>query len=165
MKLRKMGFEPVPHLAARTIQNSVHLTEMLRRLTWEGSVREVLLIAGSQDRAEGTFENTLQLLETGLLAEYGIETIGVAGHPEGHPQAGEQALHDALAAKNRYATQTGAHLYLVTQFFFDAAPVIAWERRIREAGNKLPIEVGLHGVTGIASLARHAAACGESAHQ
>lgn len=162
-KLRKMGFMPVPHLAARTIHTADHLDEMLRRLTQEADIKELLLIAGSQDRAEGVFENTLQLLKTGMLAKHGIARIGVAGHPEGHPQASADALHAALVEKNLYAAQTGAHLYLITQFFFDAAPVIAWERRIRNQGNLLPIEIGLHGATSIASLARHAGLCGVGA--
>ena len=162
-KLRKMGFAPTPHLTARTIQSAVHLDEMLRRLTLEAGTEEVLLVAGSQEQATGDFENTLQLLQTGLLEKHNIKRIGVAGHPEGHPQASPAALRAALAEKNLYAAQTGAHVYLVTQFFFDATPVIAWERRIRDEGNLLPIHIGLHGATSMTSLARHAAACGVGA--
>lgn len=159
-RLRSMGFTPVPHLTARTIRTASQFDDMLRRLTQEAGVAEILLIAGSQAQAEGIFDNTLQLLKTGLLAKHNITRIGVAGHPEGHPQANPEALSAALAEKNLYAIETGAHLYLVTQFFFDAAPVIAWEQRIRREGNQLPVYAGLHGATSIASLARHATACG-----
>ena len=45
---------------------------------------------------------------------------------------------------------------LVTQFCFDAAPVLAWERSTRAAGNRLPIHVGLAGLASLPTLIRFA---------
>ena len=41
-----------------------------------------------------------------------------------------------------------------------AAPVIAWDRRIRAEGNRLPIHIGVPGLATIKTLLGHARACG-----
>lgn len=162
-RLRERGLRPVPHVTARGTNSPESLAETLHRLREEGGVDDILLIAGTQDPPAGVYRDALAILDSGILERAGLRRIGVAGHPEGHPDASGQALDDALEAKNAYARKTGIELYLVTQFFFDAAPVIAWERRIRRQGNRLPVHPGLHGVTGLASLARHGARCGVGA--
>lgn len=158
-RLRRAGFRPVPHLAARTIPNERDLCESLSLLT-DAGVDDVLVIAGSQSQPAGEFESTMQLLDTGAFEEAGIERIGVAGHPEGHPYVSETDLRHAIDWKNTFAASSGVKMYIVTQFFFDAAPVIAWEKGLRERGNRLPIDVGFHGMTNAASLFKYAVSCG-----
>jgi methylenetetrahydrofolate reductase (NADPH) len=159
-RLRQRGLIPVPHLAARAVDSQQSLDEALARLRCETGVDDILLIAGSNLRAAGPFENTLQVIETGSLQRAGIRRLGVAGHPEGHPQADQSALEEALAAKAAFGRAAGIEIYVVTQFFFDAAPVIAWEKRIRAAGIALPIHPGLYGLTSMARLMRYALSCG-----
>ncbi|WP_049832763.1 methylenetetrahydrofolate reductase [Methylorubrum extorquens] len=162
-RLRELGLRPVPHITARTTSDAATFAKQLGRYVGEAGVREILLVAGSNEKAEGAFSNTLQILESGVIESSGLTALNVAGHPEGHPQADERELHRALEVKNAFSTRTGIPLTIVTQFFFDPAPIIAWEARIREKGNRLPIDIGLHGVTGVASLAKHAVACGVGA--
>jgi len=157
---RALGFEPVPHLSARTIRDRAVLHAQLDALAGEAGVRDVLLVAGSQARPAGAFSDTLQLLETGAFERSGIERVGLAGHPEGAPGIDDAVLQTALDRKHAYARETPLEMYLVTQFFFEAAPVIAWERRIRERGNRLPVRAGFHGASGTAGLLKHALACG-----
>lgn len=161
--LRQRGLRPIPHLTARSIPDARKLVDRLKRLVEEAGVEEILLVAGSTDRVEGDFRDTLQILDAGIIENSGLRALSVAGHPEGHPQAAEAELHRALAAKNAFAARTGMPLTLVTQFFFDAAPVVAWEKRIRAMGNRLPVDLGLHGVTSTAKLLKHALACGVGA--
>ena len=85
----------------------------------------------------------MQILETGLIQDYGIGKIGVSGHPEGSPDINDDALASALAWKNEYAKKEGLDLYIETQFCFEAEAVLAWERDIRAAGNELPIRIGI----------------------
>lgn len=158
--LRAHGMNPVPHMAARAIGSRRQLESVLTRLQVEAGVQQVLLIGGDLKTPIGSFDCATQVLETGLLQDFGIRRIGVAGHPEGNPNIGEPALKTALSAKNAFAQATGAELYIVTQFFFDAAPVIAWERAIRNQGNRLPIHAGLHGLVSIATLVKYAKSCG-----
>lgn len=159
-RLRRRGLVPVPHVAARGIESLAAFEELLVRSRCEAGIDDILLVAGSEAVPAGPFGNTIQLLSTGILQRVGIRRLGVAGHPEGHPQADEAALDAALAAKHAFARETGIEVYVVSQFFFDASPVIAWEKRIRAAGNALPIHPGLYGLTGTARLLKYALSCG-----
>ena len=160
---RRLGDEamiPVPHVAVRSIPDRGRLEDLLARLSGEAGVDQVLLIGGDFDPARGPFESTMGILETGLMDRFGIRRIGVAGHPEGNRAIGEAGLGDALAWKNAYARRSDAELYIVTQFAFDAHPVIEWERRIRRAGNRLPIHVGVPGPASVGTLLGYARTCG-----
>jgi methylenetetrahydrofolate reductase (NADPH) len=159
-RLRDEGFNPVPHLAARSVPNMAVFEQHLQRITAEAGVTQVLLIGGSITNPLGDVSDTMQLLATGLLDKYGIRKIGVAGHPEGSPDIPDQAIKAALAWKNDYARRTGAELYLVTQFCFEAEPIIRWDRLIQAEGNTLPIHIGIPGLATVKTLLAHARACG-----
>ena len=160
IRLRREGFNPVPHFAARSVPNRAFLDENLARLTGEAGVDQALLIGGAINQPLGEFSNTMQLLDTGLFDSYGIGQIGIAGHPEGSPDIPDAQIRAALAWKNAFAERTGASLYIITQFCFEAAPVIAWDRRIRSEGNRLPVYIGIPGLASLKALIGHAKACG-----
>lgn len=159
-RLHREGFVPVPHFAARSIPDRRSLEQWLARVTGEAGVDQALVIAGGVDRPVGEFDNSMELLETGLFDRYGIRRIGVAGHPEGSPDMSDEAIRAALAWKNAFAERSDAELHVVTQFVFDAAPVIAWDKRLRAEGNRLPIHVGVPGLATLKTLLAHAKACG-----
>jgi len=159
-RLKKEGLRPVPHIAARGVPSRAQLESWLDALVDAGGIDEVLLIAGGSDRARGPFENARQLLETGLFERHGIRRIGVAGHPEGSADFSDEAAMQALKEKNAYARETGCEMFIITQFVFEAQPVIAWDRRIREAGIDLPVHIGVPGLATIKTLLGHARACG-----
>ena len=119
-----------------------------------------MLVGGAVDRPVGEFSDTMQLLETGVFDKYGIRRIGVAGHPEGSPDIPDDRIRSALAWKNAFAERTGAAMYVVTQFCFEAKPVIEWDRRIQAEGNRLPVYVGIPGLASLKALIGHAKACG-----
>lgn len=160
VRLRREGFVPVPHFAARSLPDAATVESSLARLRGEAGVDRILLIAGAVPTPVGTFSDTMQVLETGLLDKYGIRQIGLAGHPEGSPDISDEGIRKALAWKNAFRQRTDAKLYLVTQFCFEAAPIIAWDKRIRAEGNRLPIHVGIPGLATIKTLIGHAKACG-----
>lgn len=160
VRLRREGFEPVPHLAARSIPTRRFLEEKLHRLTAEADVGEVLAIAGAPLSPLGEFRDTMEMLETGLLDRFGIRRIGVAGHPEGSAEIPDEAVDRALTWKHAFARRTDASVHVVTQFCFEAKPIIAWEQRLRTAGMDLPLHIGLPGLATIRSLLAHARACG-----
>ena len=160
VRLRREGFNPVPHLAARSIPSRVFLEENLARIVGDAGVDQTLLVGGGLDPPLGEFSDTMQLLGTGLFDKYGIARIGVAGHPEGSPDIPDAQIRAALAWKNAFAERTGASLYVVTQFCFEAAPVIAWDKCIRAEGNRLPIHIGIPGLATLKALIGHARACG-----
>ncbi len=159
-RLKGEGFLPVPHFAARSIPDAAYLDDKLARLSGEAGLEQVLVIAGALDTPVGDFSDTMQLLETGLFDKHGIRRFGVAGHPENSPDISDNAIAGALRWKNDFAERSGAELYVVTQFCFEAAPVIAWDRRIQAEGNRLPIYIGIPGLATIRTLLAHAKACG-----
>ena len=159
-RLKSEGFEPAPHFAARSTPDRATLEDWLKRLQDEVGVTHVLALGGGVSEPVGEFDSSMQLLETGLFDKYGIQTIGVAGHPEGSPDIPDPALAEALDWKNAFAERSDGAFYIATQFCFEAAPIIAWDRRLREAGNRLPIHIGVPGLATIKTLLGHARACG-----
>ncbi len=159
-RLSSEGFKPIPHIAARSLPDRDYLDDILGRLSGELGVEQVLCIAGGVDTPVGEFSDTMQLLETGLFDRHGIRTIGVAGHPEGSPDINDEAIQAALKWKNAFNERSDASLYIATQFCFEAAPIIAWDRALRASGNRLPIYIGIPGPASVKSLLNHARACG-----
>lgn len=158
-RLKRAGFCPVPHVAARYLTGLTQFDDFLARAVGAG-VDRVLVIAGDLDQPAGPFHSSLELIETGLLAKHGIRTVGIAGYPEGHPKIAAATLDAALAAKLLLLQNSGIAPYIVTQFCFDAAPIIGWLAHIRAAGVVAPIHVGLAGPASIATLAKFAMRCG-----
>lgn len=159
-RLAADNMRPVPHLAARAVRDERHLDDMLATLTGEAGVDEVLLIGGSMSRPVGDFDATIGVLRTGVLERRGIRRVGLAAHPEGSPDISDEGLRQALKDKNEYAADTPMQLHLVTQFCFAPEPIVAWERQIRDDGNRLPIRVGLPGLASPAKLLKFGLSCG-----
>jgi methylenetetrahydrofolate reductase (NADPH) len=158
-RLRKEGMEPVPHIVARRQQSAAALDDWLARFVGEAGVRQVLVVAGDIAQPIGEFESALQILERGFIEKHGIRKVGVAGHPEGHKDVSDPVLRDAIVRKNAYASKTGSDVYIVTQFVFLPAPVIAWESSNGDV-NKLPFKVGLPGLATLKTLLKYAIDCG-----
>ncbi len=159
-RLRHEGFIPVPHFAARSIANRGALDRYLGLVVGEAGVDRVLCIAGAVERPVGDFDDSMQLLDTGLFDKHGITTIGLAGHPEGSPDMSDEAIRSALEWKNEFSQRTDAQMHLVTQFAFESEPIIAWDRMLRADGNHLPIHIGIPGLATLKTLLMHARNCG-----
>ena len=130
-RLRQGGFNPVPHLTARNFADRADLDRHLSRLSAVAGVTRALVIAGDVDTPRGEFRSSLDVMRTGLLERHGIRSILLAGHPEGHPAVEDGELDAALKEKIAYARGHQLAPEIVTQFCFEAEPVIAWLRRIR----------------------------------
>ena len=149
---------PVPHLTARSVRDASDLRARLTQLA-EVGVDRLLLVAGDGDRVVGRYRDTLDVIESGLLAECGFDRLGVAAHPEGHPLVEPGDLECALARKLEYAAAEGASMWIVTQFGFAPAATVAWLKRLG-AGFPLGIRVGLAGPARLSTLVGFAAKCG-----
>jgi len=129
----------VPHIAARMVRDRGHLSEILQRLK-HARIKSVFVPGGDAEAPVGIYRTALDLLRAMAEAGHGIEDVGVAAHPEGHPNVADADLLQALLDKQTFAT------YMVTQMCFDAAGIVHWLRRVRQAGVTLPAWVGLPGV-------------------
>lgn len=159
-RLRRAGFNPVPHVSARHSESAAQLEDLLTRLAGEAAVEQVLVIGGDADHPLGPFSSSLALLETGLFERHGIRRIGIAGYPEGHPKIAPAAVAAALGAKIDRLRQGGISPYVVTQFCFETAPILAWLARFRARGEGIPVRVGLAGPASVATLVKYAVRCG-----
>lgn len=161
-RLAAEGFRVMPHFPARGIKDAAELEARIAAYA-EAGVREALVIAGGIDRPRGDFADSMQLLATGLFDRYGFTDLHVAGHPEGNRDIdaeGEARAMAALAWKNVFQRQTDARMAIATQFVFQAAPVIDWAGRLRDAGITLPVHVGVAGPAKLQTLIKFAMACG-----
>lgn len=159
-RLRRAGFEPVPHVSARSLADRATLADFLARLVGEAGVRRTLLVAGDRTQPAGPFASSLDLLASGLFEASGIAAVGVAGYPEGHPLVAAETLDAALLDKSNRAAAAGLDFFVVTQFAFEAAPVLAWLARMRAAGMTSPVRIGVAGPASLATLVRFAVRCG-----
>jgi methylenetetrahydrofolate reductase (NADPH) len=162
VKAQSLGFRASPHLVARRIADEHALKSALGALR-DAGVSQALLVAGDLQRPVGKFTSTLQLIDTGLLENSGIQRLGVAGHPDGHPSIGPDALLAALRYKQEFARRTGIQVHIVTQFGFDPEALCAWDQRMTEQGITLPVHVGIAGPTPRAKLIKFALQCGVGA--
>lgn len=153
------GMVPVPHIAARRLGSAVEFTHFLDQLR-EAGCSEALVVGGGASRPAGPFTSAMDLFRSGAFESAGFRRIGIAGHPEGSPDIPDESLRDAYLAKSHFPQRGTFEMYVVTQFCFDSRAILKWEKVIRELGNRLPIHVGLPGVTSGAKLLRFAAICG-----
>jgi methylenetetrahydrofolate reductase (NADPH) len=132
-------YEPVPHIAARYVEDTDHLEEIARRLT-EAGVTEIFVPGGDREEPVGEFESAYQLLVALDETEYSFEEVGITGYPEGHEFLDEETLRTEMDKKAPYAT------FIVTQLCYNPEAVIEWIEKIRGRGIDLPVEVGIPGV-------------------
>ncbi len=160
VRLRRAGFRPVPHIAARRLASFTQARDFLERATGEAGVSEVLMIAGDPAETLGPFRDTIELLTSGLAQRCAIRRVFFAGYPEGHPRIDRHALAAALRTKLALARENGLEVSLITQFGFEAEPIRSWIAALREDGIVCPVRVGVAGPASIATLAKFAVRCG-----
>ena len=139
-KLVKKGFNPIPHIPARSIESEAQLKEYVSRCK-DGGTKQVLVIGGSREPI-GQFDSSFQLLETGYFEDM---KIGIAGHPEGSPDISDSNLEKAMNDKKPYAD------YIVTQWLLDPQPIIDFISK-----QSVPVHVGITGPLKITSLIKFA---------
>jgi methylenetetrahydrofolate reductase (NADPH) len=163
-RLHEDGFPVMPHFPSRIIPSAAVLEDWIKRYHSEAGVDQALLLGGGVSTPAGDFHSSMQLIETGLFDRYGFKRLHVAGHPEGNKDidldGSTRLVDEALNFKQRYSEATDAQMAIVTQFAFDAKPVIAWAERIAAAGIKLPIHLGIAGPTKLQTLLKFAISCG-----
>ena len=161
--VRTLGLEPMPHLSARRIISLSELNATVSRAAAEAGARRMFLVAGDPPVPTGPFDDTLSLLRTGLFEQNGIHTIGIAGHPEGHPIMDQATIWQVLKLKEAEIAMRGMSTLIVTQFGFAATPFLNWLAELRSRGIDAPVRIGIPGPAGIKVLVRFAAHCGVGA--
>jgi methylenetetrahydrofolate reductase (NADPH) len=158
--LRRAGFNPVPHIAAREMVSRQALDDFLSRAHGEAGVSRILIVAGDAALARGPFRSSLDVRSSGLLEAHGIKAVSVAGHPEGHPYLETRPALENLEGWRDWGRSTGIDVSIVSQFCFESAPILGWMNELDARGVDLPVIVGLAGPATPATLTKFALRCG-----
>lgn len=163
-RLNDEGFPVMPHFPARIIQDKAMLADWINRYQGEADVKQALLLAGGLDKPIGDYEDSMQLLETGLFGDAGFTHLHVAGHPEGNkdidPKGGTKNVDAALRWKQTFSDSSDAKMAMATQFAFEAKPIIEWADSLLEAGINIPVHIGIAGPAKLQTMIKFAIACG-----
>lgn len=162
-RLRQLGFIPVPHISARRLKSEVELESFLDALRREAGIDHAFIVAGDPPQPLGPYEDALAVIRSGLLAKYGIRRVGISGYPEGHSDIGNEKLWQAKRDKQAAIEDQGHDFAIVTQFGFDADPILRWLEEVRKAGVHALVRVGVPGPASVQTLLRYAARCGVGA--
>ncbi|MFJ1644309.1 methylenetetrahydrofolate reductase [Streptomyces sp. NPDC088258] len=154
--VRRFGYTPVPHLSARRLRSRSELSEILAGLRSDGTADQVLVVGGDPATPHGPYGDSLAVIRSGLLQEYGVRRVGVSGYPEGHPAIAGPVLWSAIEDKTAALARHGLSGDVITQFGFDAEPVLRWVEELRKRGIGAPVRVGVPGPAGIKRLMTYA---------
>ena len=133
------GYEPIPHVAARYVEDRDHLDEVARRLL-DAGITDIFVPGGDREEPVGEFGSAYELLVALDDLGHEFDEVGITGYPEGHDFLDDRTLAEAMEKKAPYAT------YITTQLCYDPEAVVDWIETIRDRGVDLPIEVGIPGV-------------------
>lgn len=126
----------------------------------KSGVRNILALRGdppagfSPGEAQDDFQYAFELVE--YLRELNGFSLGVAGYPEGHPEAA--SLDEDISFLKR-KVDAGAE-FIITQIFFDNRYFFDFERRARAAGITIPIIPGIMPIINLGQVQRFTRMCG-----
>jgi methylenetetrahydrofolate reductase (NADPH) len=158
--LRRAGFNPVPHIAAREMASREALDDFLARARGEAGVARILVIAGDVARIKGPFKSSFDVCASGVIEARGIASVSIAGHPEGHPFLDPAQARAMLGRWRDWGRGTGIDISIVSQFCFESAPILEWMKELEADGLDLPVIIGLAGPATPATLMKFALRCG-----
>jgi methylenetetrahydrofolate reductase (NADPH) len=137
-RLIGQGFRVTPHIAAKCVKDMAHLQDIMDELK-RLKVESIFVPGGDRPTPLGEFSTAYEVLKAIDEIDHDIREIGIAAHPEGHPDVDDEVLLQELEKKQPYGQ------YLVTQMCFDADVLGRWLLMIRERGITLPVWIGLPG--------------------
>ena len=144
VELARRGYQVVPHLAARSIEDEARLGWILDTLE-EAGIGRAFVIGGDETEA-GEFPDALSLIHAIESLGYPLPQLGIAAYPDGHPFIPDDVLRQALKDKQPYAA------YMTTQMCFDPEIISTWVADVRSDGIALPIHLGMPGVAPLHKL-------------
>jgi methylenetetrahydrofolate reductase (NADPH) len=159
LAVRELGFEPMPHFSARRITSRIEFEHYLYAVVARAGVQRCFVVAGDPPAPLGPFSDSMALINSGVFEGAGVKAIGIGGHPEGHPIMSADECWAVIDEKVSAIQERGMAPLIVTQFAFDAAPVLNWLTLLRTRG----IDVPVPGPAGIKRLLKFAAHCGVGA--
>jgi methylenetetrahydrofolate reductase (NADPH) len=160
--VKRLGFTPVPHISARRLKSQEMLEEYLTALRTIDSTENVLVIGGDPTTPMGPYEESLTVIDSGVLQQYGVKHVSIGGHPSGDPNIPADVLLPAIERKAAALAKLDIPGTIITQVDFDVDRVLSWVAEVREHGVDLPIRVGVPGPASVKLLLGFASRLGLS---
>lgn len=154
--VKELGFIPVPHISARRLRSEDELKEFLQALADVDAVKHVFAVGGDPAEPMGPYGSSLEMLQSGIFAQYGVEDVSIAGYPEGHPDISDEVLARELKGKVDLLAEQNLSAVVLTQFGFDTDPVATWLNELAAQNIAAPIRIGVPGPAGIKRLMNYA---------
>jgi len=159
-RVKELGFLPIPHLSARRLASQEELEGYLAKLQQEVGTDHAFVVAGDPPQPLGPYQDALAIIQSGLLAKYGIRRVGISGYPEGHKEIGNDKLWQATRDKRLAILEQGHDFAVVTQFGFDSEPMLSWLEQVRQQGVEALVRIGVPGPASVKRLLAFASRCG-----
>ena len=148
--LRTTDLTPMPHLTC-VAHPRFELGEIIGGFRAAG-LENLLALGGDPLPSEESYkelEYASQLVELGR--RLGFESIGVAGHPAGHPRS-----PDLRSDRRHLADKLALADFAITQFFFKLEEYERLRDELAALGNTKPIIAGIMPITSLVSVQRMA---------
>lgn len=142
-QLVKLGFRPIPHIAARRYRDAAHLRTIVSALLDVGA-DGFLLLAGDPRQPAGAFQAAMDMADTGVFDDPRVKTIIFAGHPYGNPNTTSDKTARELQRKNAWsAAHPDKEVFLWTQVCYSPSKFMRWLNWLEREGNKLAVHPGV----------------------
>lgn len=142
-QLVKLGYRPIPHMAARRYKDVAHLRGIVQALL-DAGVDGFLLLAGDPREPKGPFQAAMDMADTGLFDDARIKTIAFAGHPYGNPNTAPANTARELKRKNTWAAaHKDKEVFLWSQVCYSPSKFLRWLDQLDREGNQLPVHPGV----------------------
>ena len=142
-ELIRRGHHAIPHFSARLMRDHGQVKDLA---DWakDNGVTTAFVIGGDATEP-GAYHDAHTFMQDLFEHDHGLDTVGIAAYPDGHPLISEDVRRYALFAKQELLAEAGLRGYCSTQMCFDPAKIIAWLKAERNDGLTLPVHLGIPG--------------------
>ena len=154
--VKELGFIPVPHISARRLQSEDELKGFLQALADVDATKYVFAVGGDPAEPMGPYASSLEMLQSELFTEFGVQEVSIAGYPEGHPDISDEVLTRELTGKLDLLAERDIDARILTQFGFDTDPIARWLDDMAAQNISAPVGIGVPGPAGIKRLLTYA---------
>lgn len=154
--VKELGLVPVPHISARRLRSEDELKEFLQALADVDASKYVFAVGGDPAEPMGPYASSLQMIQSGVFPDFGVEEISIAGYPEGHPDISDEVLARELSGKLDELSQQNLSARILTQFGFDTDPIATWLDDMATQDISVPVGIGVPGPAGVKRLLTYA---------
>lgn len=157
---QELGIEAMSHLTC-VGHSRDEISAILDEIETAG-IENIMTLRGDPPRGEAHFVphpdgfGHANELVTFIRSQKPAFCLGVAGYPEGHPEAQSK---EADLANLKRKVDAGAN-FIVTQLFFDTRDYFDLTERAQAVGIRLPVVPGIMPITDVAQIKRFTQMCG-----